>query len=797
MDRRIPHPASKTQHPKQVLVVDDDPTSCELTSQIFAEAGCEVRTARDGIEALGILKSYTPHVITIDLIMPYLKGDRLCKIIREMERFKTVCLVLISGVTVEAALDPSTFGADACIAKGAPDFTQSLLDLLALTDRSVAARTSKAIIGQDNPIQRAATKGLLAVQQRLEAIVQSMMEPLFQLTRDGQILFANQRALALAGMPEHELLGSDFLYLFSAAHKGRIRALLETSRDATVEIGEDAPLLLNGCLVAGWLMPFTADTKRTVIAMLRDITTRKLAEQDLGLSRASFKQIVEKHADGILVVDEQGNIVHYANPTAGTLLQQSAEQMIGKKFGFPIIKERYSEVDIFRPETGERGIAEMRMVDTNWKNRPAHLVTLTDITLRKQLEQGLKEANRAKSEFLANMSHELRSPLNAMLLLARDLANNKEGNLTADQTESAQIIHRSGTLLLNLINDLLDFSKIEAGRMDVYVKETKLPDLANHILSLYQHVAHGKGLSLTITIDNSLPEAMRTDQQKLEQILRNLVANAIKFTPQGGVRIKVRRPLPDEALESVLDPANTIAFAVADTGIGIQAGSREEIFEAFTQADGSISRRYGGTGLGLSISRKLARLLGGYIDLAGPAGEGSTFILYLPQTLNLSDDIKEERRSKTRREVEDFATVFTDSATPSNVPAVEFSMPVGKKILAVDDEARNLFAMTKILKNHGIEVLKAISGQRALALLEKEPGIDLVLMDIMMPDMDGYETIRRIRQLKSCAKLPIIALTAKAMESDREKCLSVGADEYLTKPVELEQLLTVIKRLVA
>jgi signal transduction histidine kinase/ActR/RegA family two-component response regulator len=512
-------------------------------------------------------------------------------------------------------------------------------------------------------------------------------------------------------------------------------------------------------------------------------------------SHIEFKHIVEKFADGILVVDEQGNIVHYANPTASTLLQQPAEQMIGEKFGFPIIKERYTEVDIFRPDTGERGIAEMRMVDTRWNNRPAHLVTLTDITLRKQLEQGLKEANRAKSEFLANMSHELRSPLNALLLLARDLANNKEGNLTADQIESAQIIHESGALLLNLINDLLDFSKIEAGRMAVYVKETKLTDLANHIRSLYQHVADSKGLSLTFTIDDFLPEAMFTDQQKLQQILRNLVANAIKFTPQGSVRVRMRRPLPDEALESMLDPADTIAFAVADTGIGIQAGSRDEIFEAFIQADGSISRRYGGTGLGLSISRKLARLLGGYIRLAGPAGKGATFILYLPQTLNLCGDIKEERRSKKRREIEDFTAAITDSAAPSNVPAVEISIPAGKKILAVDDEARNLFAMAKILKNHGIEVLKAISGQRALALLEKESGIDLVLVDIMMPDMDGYETIRRIRRLKSCAKLPIIALTAKAMESDREKCLSDGADEYFTKPVELEQLLTAIKRL--
>jgi PAS domain S-box-containing protein len=632
---------------------------------------------------------------------------------------------------------------------------------------------------------------------QLEAIVQTMMEPLFHLTGDGRILFANQRAAALAGISQSRLPGADFLKFFSPSHTGRIRTLLETARDSTVEIDEDAPLRLNGRLAAGRLMPIGSGAKGTIVALLCDITAPKQTEQHLRSSRAGFKDIVEKHADGILVVDELGNIVHYANPTAGTLLQQPAEQMIGRKFGFPIIKERYAEIDIFRPDTGERGIAEIRMVDAQWKNRPAHLITLTDITRRKQLEEGLQKANQAKSEFLTNMSHELRSPLNALLLLARDLMDNKDGNLTANQFESARIIHHSGTVLLNMINDLLDFSKIEAGRMDVYAKETRLADLANHIRLLYQHVADGKGLSLAITIDSGLPPAIRTDQQKLEQILRNLVANAIKFTPKGGVTITVRRPLPDEGLKSGLDPANTLAFAVADTGIGIEAGRRNEIFEAFSQADGSISRRYGGTGLGLSISRNLARLLGGYVKLADQKGQGSTFILYLPYPPGPSDAIKQERRRKKRREVEDATAAIAQPACPPKVAVSEFSMPAGKKILAVDDEARNLFTVARILEGHGMEVRKAISGQRALALLEADPGVDVVLMDLIMPEMDGYDTIRRIRKLTSCARLPIVALTTEAMEADREKFLSVGVDHYVTKPVEPGQLLAAIKGLVA
>ena len=393
MDREITNAKSKIQNPKRVLVVDDDSISRELMSDIFREAGCEVKTAQDGIEALGILKIYTPHLITVDLIMPYLNGDRLCKIIRGVEQFKSVYLVLISGVAVEAALDPSAFGADACIAKGAPDFEQNLLELLAPTDQSVTPGPLKEVIGQDKLIQRVSTKELLTAQQRLETIVQMMMESLFELTCDGLILFANKSAVALAGIPEYELLGANFLDLFSSEHAERIRTLLKTAQKTKAKIGEDAPVLLNGRLMAGLLTSFTVDAKQTIIAMLYDITVPKQTEQDLERSRASFKEIVEKHADGILVVDEKGNIVHYVNPTNDSLLQQPAIQMLDQKFGFPIIKDRYVEIDIFRPDTGESGIAEMRMVNTDWKNRPARLITLTDITRRKQLEQGLKEAN--------------------------------------------------------------------------------------------------------------------------------------------------------------------------------------------------------------------------------------------------------------------------------------------------------------------------------------------------------------------------------------------------------------------
>ncbi|MEJ2153893.1 MAG: response regulator [Desulfobacteraceae bacterium] len=790
----------QNQHPKKVLVVDDDPISRNLTAYIFQTAGCIVKTAQDGIEALAMVKEDIPDLMTIDLIMPYLKGDRLCQIIREMEPLRQVKLVILSGVAAEAGLNPSDFGADACIAKGDPNFSLILLDLLHRDSESTAPAID-GVTSQPSKLSKStATKELLAAQHRLEFILQHMVEPLFELTDNGLIVFANQSAVALSGISEYKLLGSNFLDLFSPAHSGRIRTALGGQKIASMEILETEPALLNGRLVAGRLVPFAVDGQHSIIAMLRDITERKKAEKALERSRAVFLDIVEKNAVGILVLDAQTHVVQYANPTAGAFLERPVQQLLGRPFDLPKPKSLPTEIDIFCPGVRQRGIAEMRLVSTEWENRPARMLTLIDITPRKQLELGLKaakqeaeEASQAKSEFLANMSHELRSPLNALLLLAQDLENNKAGNLTADQIESVQLIHSSGTILLQLISDILDFSKIEVGRMEIYVTAVKLADLVGRVQSLYRHVAESKGLALNFAIDDTLPRTIRTDPQKLEQILRNLIANAIKFTPQGAVKVEFMRPLADPNLPAWLNPLETIAIAVTDTGIGISAGNREGIFDAFTQADGSTSRRYGGTGLGLSISKKLAILLGGDICLASTDAKGSRFILFVPEApVAPASDQNVPQTNRPRETVPFTAAALSEETSEGHGDALK--MLAGIKVLVVDDEARNLFSIAKILENKGLNVLKAIDGHKALALLEKDPGIDLVLMDIMMPGMDGYETIRRIRKFEAFENLPIIALTAKAMPGDQAKCLSAGANDYLSKPVAVEQLLDAMIR---
>ncbi|MBK5650935.1 MAG: HAMP domain-containing protein [Rhizobium sp.] len=689
---------------------------------------------------------------------------------------------------------------------------------------------------------------------------------------------------------------------------------------------------------------------------------------------------------------------------------------------------------------------------------------------RRALEEKATElslTSKYKSEFLANMSHELRTPLNSILILGQQLTENPDGNLTGKQVEFARTIHGAGTDLLNLISDILDLSKIESGTVTVDAEEILTSSLLETVGRPFRHEAENRHLSFSIDVDANLARSMVTDSKRLQQVLKNLLSNAFKFTADGGVSLTVSAALGGWSAEHpILNAAPAVvAFEVSDTGIGIPQDKQKLIFEAFQQADAGTSRKYGGTGLGLAISRELAGLLGGEIHLRSAPGRGSTFILYLPlkyagpsaglrpqpqsapmphspapslqasgvqeraieqlpddrldlepgdtilliveddphyarvlidlardkgfkvlvasrgaealdlakqfqpsavsldvflpdmlgwsvlsqlkhnpltrhipvQIITLDEDrqhalargafsfvnkptttegvsaalsqIKEYARPRRKRLliVEDNAAeqlsitellghedieivtsgtgagalstlrenpcdcVVLDLRLPdmsgfevldqirkdetlSSVPVVVFTgrelsaeedaelhtmarsivvkgvesperlldetslflhrviteLPaekqrmleklnssdedlIGKTALLVDDDARNIFALSSVLERRGMKVLTATTGHEAISLVESNPKIAIVLMDIMMPQMDGYQTIGAIRQNPAFARLPIIALTAKAMKGDREKCLEAGASDYLAKPVNTEQLLLAIR----
>ncbi|MDX2248484.1 MAG: response regulator [Bacteroidia bacterium] len=539
----------------------------------------------------------------------------------------------------------------------------------------------------------------------------------------------------------------------------------------------------------------------------------------------------------------------------------------------------------------------------------------------------LEKASKYKSEFLANMSHELRTPLNSILILANMLAENKGERLSEKEVSHAKVIHKAGNDLLTLINDVLDLSKIESGKLDIILETVSLEEVASDMNLLFDEVADKKHIHFEINQGKNTPANMISDRVRLEQILKNLLSNAFKFTDEKGT-VKLNIAV-FEGKKSFRNPdlngkEPVITFEVSDSGIGIPPEKQNLIFEAFSQADGSTSRKYGGTGLGLSISLQLSKLLGGEIQLRSEPGVGSTFSLFLPlrteyaenpvpvrkpiakpkdisypklavtvlsiedqelQSERLADllsshgircfsalngtqgleilekessvdcvildmklpdmsgmdairkirsnprfsqlpviihtgmDISQEMQAeliqytqsiitKTTRsderimeELHQMLTAPKTASVPSiTAPSISLSEPnlskgklKGRKVLLVDDDMRNVFAISAVLESSEMEIETAYNGREAMEKLAQDPLPDLMLLDIMMPEMDGYEVLKAIRENVRLLGLPVIATTAKAMESDREKCLEAGASEYLPKPLDTRRLIELME----
>ncbi|MFD4634089.1 HAMP domain-containing protein [Streptomyces sp. NPDC058473] len=418
----------------------------------------------------------------------------------------------------------------------------------------------------------------------------------------------------------------------------------------------------------------------------------------------------------------------------------------------------------------------------------------------------LATSSQYKSEFLANMSHELRTPLNSLLILARLLSDNPDDHLSDQEVQFATTIHRSGSDLLQLINDILDLSKIEAGRMDVRPKKLPLIKVLDYVHATFRPLTLDRGLAFDVSVGEDVPREMFSDEQRLQQILRNLLSNAVKFTSAGRIELRVSRVKESAGDRLLHDNEDLLCFAVSDTGIGIPPEQLPVIFEAFQQADGTTNRKYGGTGLGLSISREIAGLLGGRITAESHPGQGSTFSLYVPvvhpghgaAAIAFAASHTKLPEPVEQAVLRPHTSLEPDDSWPTPTKLEEWKegragriLP-GRRVLIVDDDIRNVFALTHVLSRVGMPVLYAENGREGIETLERNPDVDIVLMDIMMPEMDGYETMEAIRRSPRWQGLPIVALTAKAMPGDREKAISQGATEYVPKPVDVDQLLGVV-----
>ncbi|MFN2637239.1 MAG: HAMP domain-containing protein [Gemmatimonadaceae bacterium] len=451
------------------------------------------------------------------------------------------------------------------------------------------------------------------------------------------------------------------------------------------------------------------------------------------------------------------------------------------------------------------------------------------LALEEKAEQ-LQMSSKYKSEFLANMSHELRTPLNSLLILARLLSENKDGNLTPKQVEFAQTILSSGSDLLSLINDVLDLSKVEAGKMDVNSTEVRLRDVKEYVERSFGQVAEQKGLNFDVDLNADLPPAIVTDGGRLQQVLKNLLSNAFKFTEQGGVTLTVRRAekgrrFQNPALEAAPE---VLAFAVADTGIGIAKDKQRLIFEAFQQADGTTSRKYGGTGLGLSISREIARLLGGEIRVESAENQGSTFTLFLParyvpkpdssnaDTSDTRDYIsyhrqqsgsgsssagsatvtrpmtgppgrRQPRRDQRRKPAGDALQYRPERrAVPQTaIPDDRDSIEEGDRtVLVIENDQNFAKVLLDMAHDKGYKAVVELDGEAGLAAA-REVRPDAITLDVDMPGMDGLEVLDRLKRDPETRHIPVHIISG--VESKREG-LQAGAIAYLTKPVSKEAL---------
>lgn len=386
-------------------------------------------------------------------------------------------------------------------------------------------------------------------------------------------------------------------------------------------------------------------------------------------------------------------------------------------------------------------------------------------------KQIAENASKSKTMFLANISHDLKTPLNSLLLLSRILQNNSSNNLTKTQLQHVNAINESGSVLSVLIDDLLDRSQLDAKQLVLREEGVILQNMSDYILSVFKPQADEAGIDFTLTIDEKLPPNFTTDKQRFYQIIRNLISNAIKFTDKGSVTVEVKPHISTD------NNVNQILFSVTDTGIGIGKTAQSTIFDTFTQGDENISRKYGGTGLGLSISKELTNLLGGKITVESSFGYGSTFTLFLP--LHTKNDF--EIKDLTHQRI---------TSNDKNNSQLNNKALNGKTVLLVDDDARNVFSLSEALNQYGIKSIVAKSGVDAIAELKVRSDINLVLMDMMMPGMDGDDAISRIRFMAKHEHLPIISITASAHPKDRQKCIDAGANDHLTKPIDIETLIS-------
>ena len=636
----------------------------------------------------------------------------------------------------------------------------------------------------------------------------------------GIVRRVNRRECELRKLAQREMVGKYCWDLIPPSERQRYRDQIErrlTGQTALLPY-QHQYLRPDGAQVTVEIHEHKLENKYRIIVGLRlasvDVTERKKSEDQAYETAAELRALFQAFPDLFLRLDRDGNVLDCKGGQSSDPFL-SAEKFADRNLKdilAPAVVELFAEaqdkvrktvaleVIEFKAE-GRQGeqVYESRLLPLRWDH---WIAVVRNITARKsgelklteyaqelerkneELEAALataREATQLRSRFLANMSHEIRTPMNGVLGMTDFLLATK---LTAEQQEFAESIKGSADALMALINDILDLSKIEAGKMRLDRVPFQLGATIAEVASMFALEARLKGLEFVSNIPPDLPRVVG-DPGRLRQVLRNLLGNALKFTDRG--EIGVRAELLNEATNVV-----QIRFTVHDTGIGMPTDQQRRLFESFTQGDGSSTRRHGGTGMGLAISKQLVELLGGEIGVASEPGHGSRFWF----TASFGKASPAETPAPKPVVVQDRiirSTPRIPLAAPAACPQKPVPIATHLRVLLAEDNEINQRITLRLLEKLGVPADAVVNGREAVQALEKRK-YDLVLMDCQMPDMDGFEATAIVRSREVGTHTPICALTANAMEGDRERCLAAGMDDYISKPVGLEKLQKAVDR---
>ncbi|MBF0311166.1 MAG: PAS domain S-box protein [Magnetococcales bacterium] len=763
----------------KILLVNDHLPNPENVALLLSSLPVQVVEAHTVSQALGMMLDRDLIAILLDADMPELNGVELAATLREIDTTRRIPILFLTD-------DPGRRVKN-CLSGGVDFLEKPVNGALLLSKVEVCLEMYRMRCAQEETLAR-----LRQSEATLRAMIDHVGIGMTRVDLQGRILESNLALATMLGYPDAEsLVGMSVAEIThpeereanAMLHQQVIRGALPSSRWEKRYLKRDGSTVWGRVTVT--LIPQAGTSGPFLVAAIEDISEFKGLIARLEESENRFRSIFEHAPVAYQSLNREGCFID-TNPILHELLGYEREEILGRSFGemwSPGSQEAFSEAYSHFLHTGAtRG--ELELVARDGSSRTVLLdgrvqrdsqggfarthCVLFDISNRKRMEEALREAkaqaeraNRAKSEFLANMSHEIRTPLNAILGMGELL---EERDLDETERRYVQIFRGAGEVLLSVINDVLDMAKIEAGELSLESIPFRLRELVTTNTEIIALRARSKGLVLRSEIAADVPDPVMGDPLRISQVLLNLLGNAIKFTEKGQVMLRV-----DDLRE--IPSGIEVRFSVSDTGIGIAPEKLQAIFSPFSQADNSITRRFGGTGLGLSISRRLVQAMGGELSVDSRVGEGSTFRF----RVSLGRDLSIAQPS---------------AATGMRVEAIEALRQRPLRLLVAEDALDNRLLLSAFLNQTALTLDFAENGREAVNRFIRGR-YDLVLMDVQMPDMDGFSATRAIRAWERDNGLeptPILALTAYALHEDVEKARAAGCTAHLAKPIKKKTL---------